>query len=293
MPNAAADYEPFSFGDIEFPVEEYEITCGLEIHQHKYPHIAGANIEKLGRKLYEIKIRPIVQAGLLPERFARLYPENFRQLRRKFEEQTTDDLVISEMGSIKAVCISWGHKGTMQNVSGVDADWLFLEDQSGVFGQTFVALAGQLRSKLQNWTIEANSLPDSPSIFDKINDVALQVLAIKDQSDLYGGLVMAKVEGLVSLIQEADSLVTFEDPDNCTALAALHAMMAATVELGRDIANKGQGLQLYTVPMTMSIGQVSTALYGDSTRGAEIMQLNTLDSPLAITAGTKVVYYAA
>lgn len=293
MPNVFESFEPMSFAGVEFPWESYTIEGGIEVHQHKYPHVDGANIEKLGRKLYEVKITPVFQAGLLPERYSRLFPDNLRTLRRIFEEQTTDDLVIPDIGSIKACAIAWNHRATAINVSGVKPEFTFLEDQSGLFGETFVLFTNQLQSKLQNWTIEADRLPEDASIFDKINEVALQVLAIRDQSDLFGGLVLAKVEGLVSLIQEADSVLTsFDDPDNVGALEALHAMMAATVALGRDVASKGQGLQVYTVPLTMSIGQVSIALYGDSTRGAEVMQLNTLDNPLSIPAGTKVVYYA-
>lgn len=294
MPNTFQQFQRMSFDGLEFPYKHYEISCSLRYHVHEYPHTAGGDPEKLGRKPYEIRVTPIVQAGLLPPRYALLFPERLQRLRALFEQQATRELVIPHLGgAIKCFAISWNEKVTASNLSGVEPEWVFLEDQSGLFGADFVLLTNQLRSKLENWTIEATRLPETPDIFTQINNAALEVLSIKDQLDLFGGLVAAKIEGLVGLIREADSqLESLRDPDNYPILESLHRLLLATIDLGRDVAGKGKELRVWTVPRTMSVTQVSIALYGDSTHAVEIMQLNTLDTPLAIPAGTKIIYYA-
>ncbi|HWA29109.1 MAG TPA: DNA circularization N-terminal domain-containing protein [Lacunisphaera sp.] len=293
MPNVFEGMPLASFEGAEFPWENYSIVGGVRDHIHEYPHQDGGDTEHLGRKLYEIRISPTFQAGLLPERYARLFPDRLRALRKLFENQTVGELVLPHIGSMKAKAISWTESARSNNIGGVEVDWMFREDMSGVFGTTFVILTNNLKSCLADWQIEADSLPERPSIFDEINDVALQVLAVKGQADMYGGLIAAKVDGLISLLQLADTTVPdLGEPDNYGLLEQMGRLMSATVELGRDVAEKGKALQVFTVPMTMSVGDISSAVYkGDSTRGTEIMQLNTLFDPLAVPAGERVVYY--
>jgi hypothetical protein len=293
MPNVYEGFPLASFEGAEFPWETYSIVGGVRDHVHEYPHRDGGDTEHLGRKLYEVKFTPVFQAGLLPERYARLFPDRLQAIRRLFESSAVGDLVIPHIGSIKAKAISWAETARSNNVSGVDVEWTFREDMSGVFGQDFVMLTNSLQSKLTDWQIEVDRLPERPSIFDRINDVALQVLQIKGSADIYGGLISAKVDGLLALMQLADTTVDeLQDPDNYFLLDQMGRLMGAVVDVGRDVASKGQELKVYTVPMTMSVGDVSSAVYkGDTTRGAEIMQLNTLFDPLAVPAGERLLYY--
>lgn len=293
MANAFEQFRDASFGGFRFPWKTYDIRGGIRDHVHEYPHVHGGDPEKLGRKLYEISFTPIIQAGLIPRRYQHLFPATLQNIRRLFEEQVTEELVIPHVGSIKAYAVTWNEKADSRNLSGVDPEWVFREDASASFGQQLIVDTRRMSSAMDNWSLEADVIKPRPSIFDAINDGALAVLSIKDQLDLYGNLVAAKIEGLVSLIQEADAQVqSFKDPDNYGALAALQRLLASTVDLANDIADRGQGLQIHTVALTMSITQVATAVHGNPSRASEIMQLNALDNPLAIPAGTKVVYYA-
>lgn len=293
MPNIFKSLPLFSFEGIEFPWDSYDIQGGIRDHIHEYPHVPGGNPEKLGRKLYEIKVVPVFDSSLLPPSYADLFPVRLKMLRDMFEEQLTGSLAIPHIGTIKAYARLWSERVVATNVSGLDgAEFTFIEDESGLFGEAFLLLRNSLRTKHEEWTIEASRLPEVPSIFDKINDVALQVLSVKDQIELFDALVAAKVEGLVSLIQEAHSSVTeLNDPDNWSVLSALNDMMAATVDLAKDIAQKGEELRIYTVQTTMTVTQVSIAIFGDASHAVEIMQLNAFDDPLAIPRGTRVVYY--
>lgn len=293
MPNAYAELRDASFEGIRFPWKTYEVKGGIRDHVHEYSHQAGGDPEKLGRKLYEVGFSPIVHVGLIPREYQDFFPSKLRELRVMFDAQKTGKLVIPHIGEIQAYAVTWSEKADSKSISGVDVEWLFREDASASFGQKLVVDTKKLAATTRDWTIETDVIKPRPNIFDKISDAALAVLSIKDQLDLYGSLVAAKIEGLVSLIQEADSQVdALKDPDNFGALASLQRLLASTVELANDIADRGQGLQLFTVLFTSSITQVAVSLYGDSSKAAEIMQLNTLDNPLAIPAGTKLVYYA-
>lgn len=291
MANAFAELRDASFGGVVFPWQTYEIVGGIRDHVHEYPHVHGGDAEKLGRKLYEIRFSASLHAGLIPSIYRDIFPYGLRTLRRMFEAQKSDKLSIPHIGEIQAYAVSWSERASSTIVSGVDVEWTFREDASESFGQKLVVDTRKLAAAVRDWELEADVIKPTPSIFDKINDIAHTILSIKDQADLYGALIASKIEGLVSLIQEADSLVAFRDPDNHPALEALQALLAATMDLANDIMDRGQGLQVFTVPRTMSVSEVSSAIYGDSSRAAEIMELNTLDNPLAIQAGTKVVYY--
>ena len=43
----------------------------------------------------------------------------------------------------------------------------------------------------------------------------------------------------------------------------------------------------------MTIGQVAVAIYGDSSRAVELMQINPIEDALAIKSGTKLRYVQA
>jgi hypothetical protein len=67
----------------------------------------------------------------------------------------------------------------------------------------------------------------------------------------------------------------------------------ACQRLKAEIQEKDQYLKEYTVPVRMTVGQVAAAIYGDSSKGGEIMQLNIIADPLNIEPGTKLRYYQA
>jgi prophage DNA circulation protein len=104
--------------------------------------------------------------------------------------------------------------------------------------------------------------------------------------------VAAKVEGLSSLLRQADEGVkTLSDPANYELLEALHRLWESVENIRRDILQRDSFLRTYSVPVRMTIGQAAAAIYGDSSRGGELLQLNAIDDPLALEPGTQLNYY--
>lgn len=292
----------FGFAGYKFPVRNYSIRGAIRDHVHEYPHSPGGAPEKLGRRLYEVRATALfVEESALPpahrNRYGSvLFTRMLNELRAIWETQKTDELVLPHIGSVQAYAIEWDERSDGRNRSGVEVDLVFREDQdteslavsvdigASTFPEradTFASVVAQLRA-----------LDSSFSLFAQINAIANSIIAIKDQSDLYGNLIASKIAGLDALLRRADKAVPeLDHPDNIFALEAFLALWDSTRELAKDTGNKGAEMQAFVVPVQMSVGDVSSAIYGTPGKGTELMALNPLDDPLEIPAGTKIRYY--
>jgi len=127
-----------------------------------------------------------------------------------------------------------------------------------------------------------------------INDAAIQIFGIIDQAQLYSHLTAAKLESFSAMLKHADATVkSLGDPEFWQVREALDRLRAAVLDINDDILQRNQMLREYEVLFTMSVAQLSAAIYGDYTRGGELMQLNILPDPLQIQPGTVIRYYQA
>lgn len=295
MPTPFDQLKSFSFNNIPFPYQRFSVSGGLRDHVHEYPHTAGGAPEKLGRKLYEIQVTANFQAALWTKKYANLWPNDLGVLRALFEDQTTSDLHIPTIGTIKAYAVSWNEIATAQNRSGVEVELTFREDQESAFLVAGVLQlgTGAMKSKVEEFeNLAAQTVPGKPSIFDTIIDAANFVLSFKDQFDLYGSLLESKILSLVSLMNEADrQLKELDDPTNYAVLDAFQDLWLSVLQLQRDIRERGESFRFFTTPMTMALQDVSSRIYGDASRSAELLQLNALEDPFDIPANTVIRYY--
>lgn len=292
--------KPFAFFGTQFPYKTYRIQGGIRKHEFNYPHSPGGVTEKLGRKLYEIHVQSNFTAGLL-----KIYPNlwaDLKRLRGKFETQATSTLNIPHIGEIQAFADSWTESVNAKDRSTIDVDMVFTEELPDDFTIANVATINSgavLQSKLDNFNAEvllAQLLVTSNSlnIFSAINNVCSSVLSVKDQLDLYGSLVVSKIESATAIIQAADLQVKeLNDPDFWPLLDALQELWFSTIQLQNDIQQSGVQLRTYTVPIRMTVAQASAAIFGDNSKAVDIMTLNAIDDPLSIPAGFQLQYYAA
>lgn len=283
-----------SFAGIEIPYQSLSVHGGLRDHVHEYPHQAGGANEKLGRKLYEIRITADFEARLSNPAYADLHARLGR-LRSIFEAQTTSDLVLPTIGSIKAYAIDWSQVSEAKNRSGERGEIVFREDLAAAFLTASILQEDttRLADATSDWTVQS-AIPNKPSIFDAITAAANSVLAVKDQIDLFGELVEAKILGLVALLSEADKDVReLNDPQNYRITEAMLALWQSATQLNQDLSERGVQLQQFVVPVTMDVSRISAAVFGgDSSRGADLMGLNPFPDPFAVIAGTIVRFYA-
>jgi prophage DNA circulation protein len=285
---------------VEFPVRHVQVHGSGRKHIHEYSHSPGGAIEKLGRKLYEIRMScPFMETFDL---YPNLWPLGLDSLRNSFERQDTGDLTIPTLGTIKAICDDWSQMMEARVQSGEEVELAFTEDQSQLFLVDEIIGNGQTRinDTFVRFEDEVNKLtPEQASIFDGIRDAANGVLAFVDQARAFGMLLQAKLDGLETLIAEADADITFgngilQDPENFFLWNSLRDLWASANQLTSDIFQQQIQLQTFIVPMTMSIADVSVAIYGDATHAVDLLQTNaSFDDAFAIVAGTKINYYPA
>ncbi len=290
---AAAEFDklkPMSFAGINFPYKEYSVKGAYRKHIHEYPHVAGGAPEKLGRSLYEVTDSVDCRAGLASKKYDQLITD-LGVLRTLWENGDTAELHIPHIGTVKMFADDWTERVKGTDRSNVAGEIKFVEDQESAF-----LVLETIQIKTSDFNDAAYTLQGMPkseqSLWSKINNAITSVLAVKDQAELYGSLFVAKIDGLASLLELADkTLDELNDPSNIELLNALHRLWDAALSIKNDIQGQDDYLREFTVPLPMTVGQAAGAIYGDSSRGGELMQLNVLSDPLNLPAGTVLRYY--
>lgn len=282
--------KPMSFAGIKFPYKSYSVKGSYRKHVHEYPHVAGGAPEKLGRTLYEIEVEVDFRGDLHSKKYPQLITD-LGVLRTLWENGDTAELHIPHIGTIKAFADDWTERAKNTDRSGISTTIRFIEDQESAF---LVLDTIQIRTADFNdasYAIQAQPKSNA-SLWSTINNAITAVLAVRDQADLYGSLVAAKIDSLASLLKQADeTLDELNDPANNELLEALHRLWDATLSLRNDLLAQDDYLREFNVPITMTVAQAAAAIWGDSSRGGELMQLNVLADPLAIPPLTKLRYY--
>lgn len=286
-----------SFDGLDFPVKSVSVKGRYRHEEHEYLRVPGAVIEKLERAVYNIEIQAVFDTNV--KGYGRLWPDVLTAIRNKFETGVTSALTIPTVGTIPAFQPEWDQTADMGKLrSGEMVKLAFKEDQT----QRFLTLA-LVQTQQQSMATSLNRLQvtraqilgepaNDTSIFDAIQNTANGILAIKDRGDLYGGLLVAKLGQMTALMNRADSaLESLKHPVNHEVTDAFLELWNTAVKMTTNLAESPRGPRSYTTPKVMSMGDVATAVYGDSTRASEILLNNTLDDPFAIAAGTKIIYF--
>ncbi len=293
-----------SFAGFEFPVSECTITGGLREHVHEYPHSPGGAPEKLGRKLYEFRMK-----GLFYTRFAaypKLWPETPASLRIIFDGGKSFDLVVPTLGTVTAYCVSHTWTADSKTRNGESAELLFREDQSDLFLvkdlikitpvaiQTNVdAFDSELEEEgLTPAAIAAAGLPsgitpEGAGLLQSISSAASDVESLITQADIGQDLLLSKADGLSSLCRQADDTIALlNDPARWRLVQSMQRIWSSATSLVKDVEQLTSSIVQVEVPATMSVSDLSRLLYGDNSRAVELMKLNAFENPFAIPRGT-------
>lgn len=285
-----------SFEGFEFPISEVRIKGSYRKFEHIYLRVPGAVLEKLERGLYMVEMKAHFDVNI--KGYPDLYPAGLSVLRQKYEMGVTAPLVIPTIGTMRAMMPEWDQLAMMAKVrSGETATLHFLEDNTERFLETAaeIAKAGNVQTAVRKWESlldAAEPTPPERDIFDQIQDRANQLLAFRDQAMAFQGQVLAKIEALTSLIREADAtLAILKNPINADLINALHDLWEAVIDLGANIAGSSRSPRVYICPNQMTINQVSSAIYGNTSRSMELLQNNVIDDAFAISAGSTIIYF--
>jgi prophage DNA circulation protein len=282
-----------SFLGIEFRVESHTIRCGIRKFDHEYPHAPAAKIEKLGRKPYMVTLDAVFMVG--DKTFPTAWPGDIGLIRSQAENQVSGDLVIPTVGTIPAICVDWDISGSNKVMNGEKMRLTFEEDQDvqqlvdAPLVLTYTNVTAQA-SKFQK-ALTASGIDPTP--FAQMLDLASQVDSYQSSAaTLQFSIIGTKLSQLADLGRTLDvSVRDLNQPAQWPVVNALHDLVVTADNLNRDLLAKAAPLGIYAVTREMAISQLSTAIYGDTTRAVELMQLNAIEDVFAIQPGVDIVYY--
>ncbi len=296
MPNLTRKLVQLSFDGISFPYVEITIDGEMRDHVHEYPHSPGGAPEKLGRKLYVFNVTSKFHGDFVPKQYADLWPGNLNKLMALFDAGETKDLVLPQIGTpIRAYCTNWQRTLRSSVTSGEAVTLKFREDQERL--RLIESAIAQKSRGITNAKLAAESeirkLPGSKqNLFDRVMRACSDVLAYKDQFDLYNNLLEAKCGAAINMLRELFATADFiGDPANFTLCDSLHQLLSEVRRVRDDQQSIGISTSLYNVRHLSTLSEVSVQIYGTTARSAELLSLNSINDPLSIPQGTAIRYY--
>jgi hypothetical protein len=286
----------------------------LRDHIHVFPHADGGAPEKLGRKLYEITISAIFDEGLGLS-YPNLYPTTLWILRALFELGVTDDLTLPNLGTIKAYCRDWPQSWKAGVRSGERATFTFVEDPQvtglHVFNLNDVPDAPTMFVELDDFNARAQQAADrlaaaqqstapggtldltqcsliDPDLVAQMGSVFGQIAAARGAAEL----ALTRVEQLVASLTAYASQIegTITSPFDYQLLYIMQDMVSAGVAFqNNQIASLGT-LKTYVTPRRMTAMEVASAIFGDSSRTMDVLDLNPITDAFNISANTTINY---
>jgi hypothetical protein len=206
------------------------------------------------------------------------------------------------VGTIKAVIVNWSQRASGKEArSGEKVDLDFLEDIEDAFlVNNLIGISTQsLNASADAYNLEVSKVRADFAknaelgFFDSITASVNSVLAVVDTAEAYGNLFESKILAAAQLIYQADRrLRTLQDPANATLTMAVLQLWDALLTLFKDLQKTGGGLTMFTLQKTMSVIEISKALYdGDATKAGQLLQLNSILDPFSVSNGTTIRYY--
>lgn len=296
MPNLTRRLVQLSFDGIVFPYIEITMDGEMRDHVHEYPHSPGGAPEKLGRRLYVVNVTSKFHGDFVPKQYADLWPGNLNKLQALFEAGATKDLVLPQIGApIRAYCTNWQRTLRSSVTSGEAVTFKFREDQERL---RLIESAIEQKSRgITNAVVDAKlqigQLPaPKQNIFDRVMRACADILAYKDQFDLYNNLLEAKCNAAIGMLRELLATADFiGDPSNFLLCNSLHQLLSEVRKVRDDQKSMGFTTSQYVVRHLSTLSEVSVQIYGTSARSAELLSLNAIDDPLTISQGTAIRYY--
>lgn len=291
--SATSNLPRCAFGRYEFPYKRIAIKGGLRDHVHEFPHADGGKPEKLGRKLYTISITSIFVDQAVGYATP-LWPGTLADLRAKFEAQTTDDLRLPNVGTIKAYAVTWNSTLDAKMTSGEEVEIEFREDDD--FPPTSIVEVGatDLATAMATVTFLARKLPSTPDLFDSLAEAVNSVTAVADQVELVGNQIEARVRKVSQLCAQIDRAVSIlNKPVNHRLLDAVHELWQTSNRMHANILQTATPPVLWTVPRTMTIGQIAQARFGATSRAVDILKMNPIEDAFRVLPGTQLLLPAA
>lgn len=286
-----------SFDGVEIPVEEQTVFGELRDHIHEFPHTAGGMPEKMGRRNYIYTLTVPFFTGIVG--YPDLWPTRLAAIRGSYELQRTAPTHIPTIGTVDCYIRSIRQHMTGKIRNGERVELVLVEDNPLDWVTNQLISDGQSGLKAQNDALQNEGALSDTSFLSQIkdglasiDDAVNAVLGVQDTVEIYSLTVEAKLERLAIQLDALNRAIRVDSGANASrVLDALLDLWLTTINTTNDIKNKGSDLRTWTTPALISVAEISTRLYGDTSRQIELMQLNPFDDVYAVPPNFVVRYY--
>lgn len=281
-----------TFAGLEFPWKTISIKGSLRHHVHEYPHQPGGEIEGLGRKLYEFRFSCDFHDTFFG--WSNLYPVQLGKLRRIFETEVTADLFVPNFGTIQAKAIAWDQNLVARVRSGETVEFTFLENTQNAFSIGFIlgSSTAAMMPAVARLQATASAQGIKSGLFDDLETAVADLTKLVQAGEIVAAVAASKVKTVLNICAAIEALPVFNKVSSYPTANANRDVWASANQINVDLLRKQQPLASYFVDHTMSITEISQAVFNDTIHAIEILQLNSLDNAMEIPAGTIVQHYA-
>lgn len=280
-----------SWDGVTFAIDEVEIVGEGRFVIHEYPHQDGGDVEKMGRKLYVIRVNAIFDEGM--KGYPGNYPGSIDALVRRAELGGGYRLVLPNAGSIVCVCTKWPRKWVAQVRSGERMSLEFIEDETINDLDTFAQNVASYDTVQANFDAAASYRPLALNVPDAdwvaLENAVAAVMRMRDQADRRVAVIEAKVLSVSQMISRIDRAIT--TPIAYPLVRALIDLYESAAKLTLDTSPVRLALRNWTVPKLTDITSISRALYGRTDKATDLLQLNAIEDAFAIPAGTNIRWF--
>jgi prophage DNA circulation protein len=282
-----------SFLGIAFRCESIKVRGGVRDFVHEYPHSPGGQPETLGRKLYVAELEAVFVVD--DQFYPTAWPGDIGQLRSQFEEEARGTLVIPTVGSFRAYCKDWDLTNTNKMMNGERMRMVFMEDQEvSQLTDEFFFQHDVIATNYGKFAAAITSATLKLDAFEQIAELVSEIESFKDRADLAQRIIANKMQQLADACRYADEAVRdLDKPQAWAAVRALHDLGVSADKLARDAFFTGLPITIYECPVEMTVADISTAIYGDTSKMSELLDLNPFENPFAVPAGFDVKHYQA
>jgi uncharacterized protein YoxC len=299
--------------DVEFPISRHRMSIAHDLVEHKYWGVDGARIESTGlapiRFTFTAPLLNYINPGR-SEKWAALYPNQFRALLAAFQKKEIGELQHIEFGAIKCKAERFDADWDASRRGGVDVELSFvqtIETGADVLLNSTTPIqvvdigAAELddektKADLKSLLLAAGlALP--PYLMDNTPDLSTTLNKIKgaiDQVTIAGSRVTGQldaieyqVDRLAQSVDAAKSATTWPVTQN------IERIKEAVHDLHQNLHNTSKAIALFTVPNDTTLAGVVQQLPGEA-RVSDVIKLNPalMRNPI-VPRGTVVRYLKA
>lgn len=281
----------FAWKGVEFPGTDATLTFGNDTARHS-PYRGRTAIEPTGPKPKNVRVRAVLLNGLRGWRGERLFPTVYERLVEALEGDPEGFLTHPTRGVFRAVFDDGSEEIRAPERRGLTLMLSFTEQDGEAEFEARGGAGDPGAAMLSNAAVADAARPaglsDTSSFFD---DVAECLAFIEDVNNTARSFAeaAARLDALSRRVEAAINDPSAAAIDYHPFRQAAWGVLVA-VQRYREVSAAVSPRE-FVVPMSMSVARIAALpeVYGDATRGQDLVHANAIPVPARVPAGTRLI----